>query len=225
MGFLRDKSGNKSLPWLQNSFGQQSRDLVNQGQEGLGSYMGILTGKDGGAGYEAYKNSTGYQNIFDEAMRGVSGNAAARGLMASGSTVRGMQDRAGQLGQQNFGNYLQSLLQGSQAQSNLGLGLSGQIAGAGQFSQQGLGSALGGIAQGVGTAAAGGAFSDPDLKTDIVLLETEPDGLGIYEYKYEWESPDAPLHVGVMADEVAALRPHALGPEVDGFMTVNYEAL
>ena len=30
---------------------------------------------------------------------------------------------------------------------------------------------------------------------------------------------------GVMADEVAALRPWALGPEVAGFATVNYAAL
>lgn len=225
MGFLRDKSGNKSLPFLQSSFGGASQDLVSQGQQGLASYMGTLTGKDGGAGFQQFRNSTGYQNIFDEAMRGVSGNAAARGLLASGSTVRGLADRGGQIAQQSFGDYLTRMLQGAQSQFSAGGQLANTIAGAGQFSQQGLGSALGGIAQGVGAAAAGGAFSDPMLKDDAELLHREDDGLGIYAYRYKWDDPDAPLRVGVMADEVAKLRPHALGEEVDGFMTVNYEKL
>jgi hypothetical protein len=142
--------------------------------------------------------------------------------------VRGMQDRAGQLGQQNFGNYLQSLLKGSQVGLEGGMNAANTVANVGAQSERTGGwrqilSDVGQIAGTVGQVA--GMFSDPDLKTDIVLLDREDDGLGIYAFKYEWEAPEAVPHVGVMADEVAALRPHALGPEVDGFMTVNYEAL
>lgn len=71
-------------------------------------------------------------------------------------------------------------------------------------------------------ASAASLFSDRRLKTNIERVGEEPDGLGIYEYDYLWEGP---RRRGVMADEVAALRPWAMGPEVAGYATVNYGAL
>lgn len=225
MSFLTGKKESKNLayPWMQQAFGGQTQELFNQGQAGLTNVTNILNGTDNGAGYETYKKSTGYQDIFDESMRGVSSNAAARGLLASGSTVRGLADRGGQLAQQNFGNYLQQLLGTANASFGAGGTLLGNITNAGQYSKEreGLLTAIGNAAQGIGAAAA----SDPRLKDDIELLEREPDGLGIYSYRYKWDDPDSPARIGVMADEVADLRPHALGPELDGFKTVVYEAL
>lgn len=81
-----------------------------------------------------------------------------------------------------------------------------------QKSSGGLLGALGGIAS---------IFSDRRLKTDIAKLGELPDGLGVYSYRYIWGEPAT----GVMADEVAALRPWALGPEINGFATVNMGAL
>ncbi len=79
-------------------------------------------------------------------------------------------------------------------------------------------------AKGVAGLGAGFAsvFSDPRLKTAIEKVGEFADGLGIYLYDYVWGGP---RQRGVMADEVARLRPWALGPEVAGFRTVNYEAL
>lgn len=68
---------------------------------------------------------------------------------------------------------------------------------------------------------ASGMFSDRRLKTNIKQVGTLSDGLGVYSYDYIWGEPS----VGVMADEVAQLRPWALGAPVNGFATVNYEAL
>lgn len=228
MGFLRDKSesGNKNFPWL-NDKKIQAETIFDDANAANNEIFGMLQGVDGGRGFANYKNSVGFRDVMDEAMRGVSGNNAARGLMASGSTIRGMQDRAGQISQQGFANYINQISQANQARMNSGLGLMELITGGGQFgkSTQGLGSALGGIAQGIGTAAAGGAFSDPRLKTDINLLGREPDGLGVYEYRYKWDDPSEPLRVGVMADEVAEIRPWALGPVIEGFGTVYYGKL
>lgn len=79
--------------------------------------------------------------------------------------------------------------------------------------------------------------SDRRLKTDIVRIGTEPDGLGIYQYRYAPAPTDAvaalmpgteggdQIFTGVMADEVAKLRPWALGPVVDGYLTVDYSKL
>lgn len=75
-------------------------------------------------------------------------------------------------------------------------------------------------AAGMGLQAAS-MFSDRRLKTNIERIGEYPDGLGRYRWTYIWGAPGE----GVMADEVAELRPWALGTPVNGFATVNYEAL
>lgn len=80
----------------------------------------------------------------------------------------------------------------------------------------GLGSILGSALQ-LGSLA----FSDRRLKTNIEQVGRLRDGLGVYRWNYVWGEPGE----GVMADEVAALRPWALGSEVGGYATVNYGAL
>lgn len=227
MGFLKSKqrSTNMEQPFVNDTFKPVATNLLAQGQGGLSNYMNILNGTDNGAGFETYKDSTGYENIFNEAMRGVTGSAAARGLMASGSTARALQDRAGQLGKQNFSNYLQQILQGSQTSLQGGLNAGGVVADVGAQSKRTGGwkeilGNVGQVAQGVGQAAS--FFSDPRLKTDVELLDVEDDGLGIYAFRYLGEDGTT---IGVMADEVAELRPAALGPVVDGYATVDYGAL
>lgn len=65
--------------------------------------------------------------------------------------------------------------------------------------------------------------SDRRLKRDIRKVGALADGLGIYVWRYIWGGPE---YRGVMADEVAALRPWALGPKVMGeYMTVDYSKL
>jgi hypothetical protein len=87
-----------------------------------------------------------------------------------------------------------------------------------------FGKIIGGISSIAGIAKEAGAFSDPRLKKDVRKIGELEDGLGVYTFRYLWETDEVP-HVGVMADEVERLRPHALGAPVLGFMTVNYEKL
>ncbi len=75
------------------------------------------------------------------------------------------------------------------------------------------------------TAAGAYAASDRRLKMDIEKVGEDTDGLGRYRYRYVTDDADAPLREGVMADEVARLRPWALGPTRNGFSTVDYGAL
>lgn len=67
--------------------------------------------------------------------------------------------------------------------------------------------------------------SERRVKRDIMLLGREGDGLGVYRYNYVWDDADELPRFGVMVDEVASLRPWALGPIVDGIQTVDYGAL
>lgn len=73
---------------------------------------------------------------------------------------------------------------------------------------------------GIGSSAI--MASDRRLKRAINYLFTRADDLKVYLFKYLWS--DA-WSVGVMADEVAILRPEALGPTVQGYATVNYGKL
>jgi hypothetical protein len=67
-------------------------------------------------------------------------------------------------------------------------------------------------------------LSEPEAKTNIKLVRRDPDGLGWYDYAYKRE-PETMVR-GVMADEVEALRPWALGPRLsNGWRTVNYAKL
>jgi hypothetical protein len=85
----------------------------------------------------------------------------------------------------------------------------------------GLFSGLGGLAQGVGSAAAAAIpfmMSDKRLKTDIEKVGKTDAGLPIYTYKYKGDSK---TQMGVMAQDVEKKTPKAV-KEVGGFKAVNY---
>lgn len=179
---------------------------------------GIAEGGGAQAGYQNYLQNAGYAPAMRQMSQNVTGQGAASGLLNSGSTAQALQTRGTELNQGFFNNYLQQL----SGLSGLGLQAGGLVANAGQKSQsQGGGpSTLGSIASTVGGIAS--IFSDRRLKSDIKLLDRDPDGLGLYSFRYSGE-PET--QIGVMADEVENIRPWAIGPEKAGFKTVNYEAL
>lgn len=181
----------------------------------------LLTGQgDTGAanaGYNNYLQMAGYAPAMRQMTQDITGQGAARGLLNSGSTVRRLQRSGAELNQGFFNNYLQQL----GGLSGQGLQAGGLIANTGSRSVGGGPSTAGSIASTVGGLAS--IFSDRRLKQDIKLQRRDEDGLGWYEFAYKWAP--ARKFIGVMADEVAKLRPHALGPERHGHATVNYGAL
>lgn len=62
-------------------------------------------------------------------------------------------------------------------------------------------------------------LSDRRLKTDIHRIGQTDDGLGIYSYRYTFGSE---LQIGLMADEVEALKPEAVITLPSGFKAVDY---
>lgn len=77
------------------------------------------------------------------------------------------------------------------------------------------------VGKGLGIASVVAGLSDRRLKKNITKVGELEDGLPVYEYDYIWGERST----GVMADEVAEIRPWALGPKVGDFQTVNYAAL
>ena len=119
-------------------------------------------------------------------------------------------------------------------------GLAGMALGQGSRALGGLSSAAGGLA-GIGAQKAGqmsdlfqgagqlaGSYlgykmlSDRRLKDDIRIIDTLPNGLFVYEFKFLDDRET--LYTGVMADEVEAVMPHLVG-DFGGFKTVDYGQL
>jgi outer membrane immunogenic protein len=65
--------------------------------------------------------------------------------------------------------------------------------------------------------------SDIRLKRDIALVGRRDDGLGLYRYRYLWSDT---VYVGVMAQEVALIRPDAVVRDsLDDYLRVDYGRL
>ena len=105
------------------------------------------------SGFNNYKNNTGFDFAAERGSRGITGNAAAKGLLRSGGTGKGLVSFGNQIEQQFADNYFQKLLQ----QTGLGLQAGQLLGGAGSVNQQKSKSkpGLGGF---VGTALTGGAL-------------------------------------------------------------------
>lgn len=227
MGFLKPKkaksessSENVNNAYIKDAYGGQ----IGQGT-GANNYLSSLltgTGDVGAAnsGLQGYYANAGYAPAMRQLSQSITGQGAAAGILNSGSTAKALQSRGTELNQSFFNNYLQQLA----GLSGLGLQAGGLVANTGQKSTGnstgGGPSTFGSIASTIGGIAS--IFSDRRLKRDIELVRREPDGLGIYAFRYIMSKARA---LGVIAQEVAALRPWALGPMRAGYMTVRYDLL
>lgn len=196
-----------------------SPGAVSSGANTVGTVANAVAGAGGAEqGYNNYLQMAGFAPAMRQMAQATTGQGAASGLLRSGTTANRLQTRGAELNQNFFNNYLQQLA----GLSGLGLQAGGLVANVGQRSTSTGGgpSTAGAIASTIGGLAS--IFSDRRLKRDIVKIGEEADGLGIYEFRY---LTGIKRIVGVMADEVAKLRPHALGPKIEGYATVNYGAL
>lgn len=193
--------------------------VIQEGLTGVRNISALLGGDT--SGFDTFKRTTGFDAASEAGSRGITGNAAASGLLRSGSTAKGLQAYGNQMQNNYYQNYLDSLFK----QANLGFTAGGLLSGAGGVNQStgsSSGSSSPGIGGFLGSILGGVAASDPRLKTDVHYLYSLDNGLGVYEFTYI--NGHGPF-VGVMADEVADIQPEALGPVIDGYMTVDYSKI
>lgn len=203
------RSENRAFGQLNQAFSP----LFSQATSAADQIQALLGGDT--SGFDNFKEATGFNWAAERGSRGVTGNAAARGLLRSGATGESLVNFGNQIQNQYANQYLDRLLglgaMGLQAGSIVG-GAGGVSEGKGR-SKPGLGGFIGGALAKV---------SDRRTKTNIEKVGETSEGLGIYEYNY---IGDPTRHVGVMADEVEKIKPEALGPTIMGFKTVNYNKL
>lgn len=217
-GGSKSSSTSTSSNQAYNALAPTLTSQANTGMTGMNSLADFLGlgGADGnaraGAGLKNYMNSTGFQSLLDTSGKAITGSNAARGLFQSGATGKALNQNAQQLAGQSAQNYLGNL----QGLTQLGLGAAGTLAGAGQ---QSTGTSSGKSSNGIFSSIP--IFSDRRLKRSVRRIGSIG-GIPVYSYKYLLGRI---RHIGVMAQDVAKLRPDALGPRRFGFMTVRYDRL
>lgn len=191
-------------------------------------------------GYD-YTASPGYQFRLGEGNRAIEGSAASKGMLMSGGTLKDIDRFSQGLAAGDFNdqfNRQMAVASGGQQATQTGAALGQQTAGgiADLYTQMGNAKASGYIGQanaisgGIGQLGALGAmiFSDETLKDNIVDLGTSIGGVPAIEFNYRQDTGlnlPAGRFIGVRAQDVARIRPDALGPRVGGFLTVDYGAL
>lgn len=225
MSFLKpkaakSKSYNVNNDLIKSTYG----GAMTQGTGAMSSLASLL-GVGDPNGYNNYLQLAGYAPAMRQLSQNVTGQGAAAGILNSGATAKALQTRGAELNQGFFNNYLQQLA----GLSGLGLQAGGLVTNAGQVSKNAGGSpsTAGTIASIAGSLASIFGASDDRLKSEIEEIgewDDKGDGLKRIAFRYKWEKPGT-RHEGVRAQQVAKLRPWALGPRYQGFATVNYGAL
>lgn len=208
-GGSKSSSSNRAYDSINSSFSP----LFGMASTGADSLMKLLGGDS--SGFDAYKKATGFDFASGRGIGAVTAGNAARGLLNSGSTAKGIAEFSTGLQNQYADNYMQRLL----GLSDIGLKAGGLVTGAGQTSSSkskpGIGKFLGQI---IGSVAA----SDRRLKKNIFKIGRLANGLNLYQFSY---INNMGPYIGVMADEVAEIQPEALGPVLHGYMTVDYSKI
>ncbi len=209
-------------PYLQGIIDQTTQGVTDRtnsqfsraGRYGSGNHGAILARE-----LAAAENSARFSNY---AMERANQNAAvgqAQGLMGGSQSLLNNAAELPWLGVGALNGNIRQASNGYGTQT----GTQTQSQPWGQMLMSGLAAGAQAYAQG------GGSFSDPRLKTNVVYVSTDEDGLDWFDFDYR---QDMGLELpkerqrGVMATDVAELRPWALGPLLAGeYMTVRYDLL
>lgn len=192
-------------------------------------------------GYD-HTTSPGYQFRFGEGQRAVESSAASKGMLMSGGTLKDLTRFGQGVAADDFNdqfNRQMAIAGGGQqaATSGAQLGqrnaegiadLYGQIGNAKASGYIGQSNAIGQTIGQIAQIAGMFAMSDVRTKRDIEYLGFDMGGVPAVAFEYcqdiGVELPEGRF-IGVIAQDVARIRPDALGPRIKGFLTVNYGVL
>jgi hypothetical protein len=215
---VQDATFKRAMNLLEPGFQQQSRDFQqSMADRGLPS---------GGQAYD-----TEFANI-NRAQNSARENAALSAVLAGNDAAlreRGQNfSELGQITNQNFAqrgqqfNELASILGQNQVAPTAPVDVMGPAnmslnrSMANQQNQQAKKSSGVNAGATLGSAA---LLSDRRLKENIVKISSLSNGLNVYEYNFKGK---VEKEIGVMADEVELVMPHAVVTRPDGYKMVNY---
>lgn len=200
-------NGNPHLDSMSERIKRSVADRVNSQFSMAGRYGSDAHGEGLGRGLADAELGMRYQNYADEMNRMAQQAAAAQGTSAQDfQQLMGGIGAGAELpfvGSNNLANSLGALFNGGTSNSTQRQGW--------------LSPVLGAVA---GAASAAPKLCDIRAKRDITHVGTDADGLDFFRFRYKEGIGEPGWFVGPMAQQVAELRPWALGPEQDGFLTI-----
>lgn len=122
----QSSASNQAFPYLQ---GALSPTVSNGGAASgqIANMLGLNGPQSQNAGFDNWKNSTGYQFGLNQGMDSITGGAATQGLLNSGSTLKALDTYGQNYANTQYQNYLNPL----QNLMNSGINAAGTIGAAG----------------------------------------------------------------------------------------------
>ncbi|MBU6231604.1 hypothetical protein KGP36_02955 [Patescibacteria group bacterium] len=133
MGSLLGSNSSSSSTTSNQAYGTLKNLLtgnINTGNTAISAISSLLNGNT--SGLNNYENSAGYQNTMKLGSQAITGNAAASGLLNSGSTLKALSNYGQTTAQQYYNNYLQNQM----GLAGLGLQSAGILGSAGSTTNQ-----------------------------------------------------------------------------------------
>lgn len=209
------QSSNKAYDSVNSAFSP----LMANAATGANSLNALLSGDT--SGFQTFKNVGGFDAQAEQGSRGITGNAAASGMLRSGSTGKALTSFGNNIQNQWLNQYMDKLLQ----QSNMGFQAGNLLTSAGNTSTQ-TSNQNNGLSGLIGGLVSGGMISDIRLKRNIEYVETRPNGLRVYDFKYIPSiDKSGKTYRGYMAQEVEKLYPDAVVTNEEGFKSVYYDRI
>jgi hypothetical protein len=234
-----EAAGNFANQAQQQRFGQNqaSADFANQAQQQRFGQNAALAAFANQAQDQAYRQAVASGQFANAAEAQAFAQAQAANQASNAARAQGLQEQTtlrdlplNELNALRASTQIQNPQFSSVPQAEMAnTDISGDIYKSAQMQQQadngfmsglfGLGNAAFDAAGKAGSFAA--LFSDRRLKRDIVRVGTTPVmGLPLYAFSYVWDR--GKRVIGVMADEVARMRPSAVIDHPSGFKAVDY---
>lgn len=101
-------SQNQAYPFVQQAF-NPFIDTGTQANSQMANLLGLNGGPAQTQGFDNWRNSTGYNFGLNQGMNAITGSAAAKGLLNSGSTARALSQFGQDYGATKFGDYMSQL--------------------------------------------------------------------------------------------------------------------
>lgn len=101
-------SYNQAFPFLQGALGGQVSN-AGTGTNAIMSLLGLNGSDSQDSGFDKFRESSGYNFIKDEGIRGITGSAAAKGLLNSGSALKSITSYGTNLASNFLNSYLAQL--------------------------------------------------------------------------------------------------------------------
>jgi hypothetical protein len=220
----KSSSSNQAFSYIKDTFSPVAGQTAGA-SNALAGLLGI--GGDPAAaqqGFQNYLGSTGYQFQLGQGLQALTANNATKGLLNSGSALKGAE----QYGQGLASNYFQQYLSQLGGLGNMGLQAGGLISGAGATSQSKGKESSGGLGDLIG-GGLGMVFSDVRLKKNIRHVATDENGIRYHEWEWNDEAKEKfgldGDGFGVIAQELMTT-PYLTAIDTrDGYFAVHYGEL